>query len=116
MDRVNLYRRVRPMVPPRYHSMKSRGSGDLFPFALSTHASAARASLLGAWKEVTLPLQHAGAPGLLQPLLKRPSVDGFLGPALAIFGAVDLAVKQELAQGSQPQLVVLHRGLRNALD
>src|SRR2546428_571213 len=69
-----------------------------------------------AWKEVPLPLEHAGAPGLLQPLLERAAVHGFLCAALAISGAVNVAVKQELAEIRQTELVVLHRGLRNAVD
>src|SRR6266567_5472963 len=68
------------------------------------------------YRPLSTRLEHAGAPRLLQPLLKRATIDGFLLPGLAIAGAVDVAVEQELAQVRQGQRVVLRRGLRNALD
>src|SRR5438093_11235092 len=68
MSSLALHRRICPRVPAHHCRGISIGSGDLFPFALSTYARVACAGLCGVWKEGTLPLQHAGASGLLQPL------------------------------------------------
>jgi len=68
------------------------------------------------YRPLSTRFEHAGAPRRLQPLLKRATIDGFLLPGLAIAGAGDVAVEQELAQVRQGQRVVLRRGLRNALD
>src|SRR3989442_15396812 len=72
-----------------------------------------------AWLLEGLPrclLQHACCPCLLQPLLEGPTIDGFLFPALAISGAVDIPIIEQLGELAETQLIILCGCLSNCLD
>src|SRR4029434_9036570 len=61
-------------------------------------------------------LEQASAPGLIQPLLERAPLDRFLLPGVAIAGAADLPVVEQLAQFREREFVIVRRRLRNGLQ
>jgi hypothetical protein len=117
----SLRRHLRSMALPEQMKVRARPAADVGAIACEGNNRGARSRRRrmcppSARASAGPPLEPARAPGLVQPLLERATIDRFLLPGVAIAGAVDLPVVEQLAQFRERQLVIVGCGIRNGLQ